>query len=115
MSGSGHLSPLPPPLSRNCSALISNIVEERESININKKDRGFLLFEISYRRRESGTREKISSRRINLEYNTYVQESNASNFPLQPGGFKKAKERMLKKSCKPGGKKTLRAIRLKMN
>jgi hypothetical protein len=27
------------------------------------------------RRRELGTREKVSSRRINLEYNTHAQES----------------------------------------
>jgi hypothetical protein len=31
-----------------------------------------------YRRRGPGTREKVSSRRINLEYNTYVEESNVS-------------------------------------
>jgi hypothetical protein len=34
------------------------------------------------RRREPGTREKVSSRRINLECNTYVQESNASQLPV---------------------------------
>jgi hypothetical protein len=34
------------------------------------------------RRREPGTIEKVSSRRINLECNTYVQESNASQFPV---------------------------------
>jgi hypothetical protein len=35
-------------------------------------------------RRGPGTREKVSSRRINLECNTYVHESNARNLPL-PG------------------------------
>jgi hypothetical protein len=34
-----------------------------------------------HRRREPGTREKVSLRRINLECNTYVQESNASQLP----------------------------------
>jgi hypothetical protein len=34
------------------------------------------------RRRGPGTREKVSSRRSNLEYNTYVQESNVSKFPV---------------------------------
>jgi hypothetical protein len=34
------------------------------------------------RRRESGTREKVSSRRINLEGNTHAQESNASQLPV---------------------------------
>jgi hypothetical protein len=34
------------------------------------------------RRREPGTREKVSSRRINLEENTYAQESNASQLPV---------------------------------
>jgi hypothetical protein len=34
-------------------------------------------------RRGSGTREKVSSRRINLECNTYVHESNARNLPVQ--------------------------------
>jgi hypothetical protein len=35
------------------------------------------------RRKGPGTREKVSLRRINLEGNTYVQESNASKFPVQ--------------------------------
>jgi hypothetical protein len=30
-----------------------------------------------------GTREKVNSRRINLEYNTYVQESNENKLPVQ--------------------------------
>jgi hypothetical protein len=34
------------------------------------------------RRREPGTREKDSSRRINLEGNTHAQESNASQLPV---------------------------------
>jgi hypothetical protein len=34
------------------------------------------------RRREPGTREKVSSRRINLEDNTYVQEINVSQLPV---------------------------------
>jgi hypothetical protein len=33
-------------------------------------------------RREPGTREKVSSRRINLEDNTHAQESNASQLPV---------------------------------
>jgi hypothetical protein len=33
-------------------------------------------------RREPGTREKVSSRRINLEGNTHVQEINASQLPI---------------------------------
>jgi hypothetical protein len=32
--------------------------------------------------RGPGTREKVSSRRISLECNTYVQESNASKLPV---------------------------------
>jgi hypothetical protein len=35
-----------------------------------------------YRRRGPGTREKLSSRKINLEYNTYVEESNANKLPV---------------------------------
>jgi hypothetical protein len=35
-----------------------------------------------HRRRGPGTREKISLKRINLECNTYVQESNANKFPV---------------------------------
>jgi hypothetical protein len=35
------------------------------------------------RRRGPGAREKVSSRRINLECNTYVQESNVSKLPVQ--------------------------------
>jgi hypothetical protein len=35
------------------------------------------------RRREPGTREKVSSRRINLEGNIHAQESNASQLPVQ--------------------------------
>jgi hypothetical protein len=34
------------------------------------------------RRRGPGTREKVSSRRINLECNTYVHESNVRNLPV---------------------------------
>jgi hypothetical protein len=34
------------------------------------------------RRRGPGTKEKVSSRRINLEGNTHVQESNASQLPI---------------------------------
>jgi hypothetical protein len=34
------------------------------------------------RRRGPGTRKKVSSRRINLECHTYVQESNLSKFPV---------------------------------
>jgi molybdate-binding protein len=34
------------------------------------------------RRRGSGTREKVSWRRINLEGNTHVQESNVRNLPV---------------------------------
>jgi hypothetical protein len=34
------------------------------------------------RRREPGTREKVHSRRINLEGNTHAQESNASQLPV---------------------------------
>jgi hypothetical protein len=34
------------------------------------------------RRKEPGTREKISSRKINLEGNIYAQESNASQLPV---------------------------------
>jgi hypothetical protein len=34
------------------------------------------------RRRGSGTREKVRSRRINLEGNTHVQEINASQLPV---------------------------------
>jgi hypothetical protein len=34
------------------------------------------------RRSGPGTREKVSSRRINLEGNTHVQESNASQLPV---------------------------------
>jgi hypothetical protein len=34
-------------------------------------------------RRGPGTREKVSSKRINLEYNTYVQEINASQLPVE--------------------------------
>jgi hypothetical protein len=34
-------------------------------------------------RRGSGTKEKVSFRRINLECNTYVHESNARNLPVQ--------------------------------
>jgi hypothetical protein len=37
---------------------------------------------VANRRRRPGTREKVSSRRINLERNTYVQERNASKLPL---------------------------------
>jgi hypothetical protein len=33
------------------------------------------------RRRGPGTREKVTLRRINLEVNTYVQESNVSQLP----------------------------------
>jgi hypothetical protein len=33
-------------------------------------------------RRGLGTREKINLRRINLEYNTYIHESNARNLPV---------------------------------
>jgi hypothetical protein len=36
----------------------------------------------SNRRRGPGTREKVSLRRINLEGNTHVQESNASQLPV---------------------------------
>jgi hypothetical protein len=35
------------------------------------------------RRRESGTREKVRSRRINLEGNTHAQEINASQLPVE--------------------------------
>jgi hypothetical protein len=35
------------------------------------------------RRRGQGTREKISSRRINLEANTHAQEINARQLPVQ--------------------------------
>jgi hypothetical protein len=34
------------------------------------------------RRREPGTREKVRSKRINLEGNTYVQEINTSQLPV---------------------------------
>jgi hypothetical protein len=34
------------------------------------------------RRRGLGTKEKVSSRRINLEGNTHVQESNMSQLPV---------------------------------
>jgi hypothetical protein len=34
------------------------------------------------RRRVPGTRGKVSSRRINLDGNTHVQESNASQLPV---------------------------------
>jgi hypothetical protein len=34
------------------------------------------------RRRGTETREKVSPRRINLECNTYVHESNARNLPV---------------------------------
>jgi hypothetical protein len=34
------------------------------------------------RRRGSGTREKVSLRRINLEFNIYVHGSNAKNIPV---------------------------------
>jgi hypothetical protein len=34
------------------------------------------------RRRGPGTREKVTLRRINLEGNTHVQESNASQLPV---------------------------------
>jgi hypothetical protein len=34
------------------------------------------------RRRETGTREKITSKRINLEGNTHAQEINASQLPV---------------------------------
>jgi hypothetical protein len=34
------------------------------------------------RRREPGTREKVSSRRINFEGNTHAQEINASQLPV---------------------------------
>jgi molybdate-binding protein len=34
------------------------------------------------RRRGSGTREKVSSRRINLECNTFVHGNNAKNLPV---------------------------------
>jgi hypothetical protein len=34
------------------------------------------------RRRGPGTREKVSLRRINLEGNTHVQESNESQLPV---------------------------------
>jgi hypothetical protein len=35
------------------------------------------------RRRGPGTRGKVSSKRIKLEGNTHVQESNAGQFPVQ--------------------------------
>jgi hypothetical protein len=34
------------------------------------------------RRRGPGTRDKVSSRRINLEGNTHAQESNVSKLPV---------------------------------
>jgi hypothetical protein len=34
------------------------------------------------RRRGSGTREKVSSRRINLEYNTFIHGIKAKNLPV---------------------------------
>jgi hypothetical protein len=34
------------------------------------------------RRRGPGTREKVSSKRINLECRTYIHESNARNLPV---------------------------------
>jgi hypothetical protein len=34
------------------------------------------------RGRGLGTREKVTSRRINLEHTTYVQESNVSKLPV---------------------------------
>jgi hypothetical protein len=34
------------------------------------------------RRRGTGTREKVNLRRINLEGNTHIQESNASQLPV---------------------------------
>jgi hypothetical protein len=43
------------------------------------------------RRMGPGTREKVSSRRINLECNTYVHESNAKNLPVKLYLFKLAK------------------------
>jgi hypothetical protein len=48
---------------------------EKRIFEINKKG----LFN---RRKGSGAREKVSLRRINLEGNTYVQESNASKLPV---------------------------------
>jgi hypothetical protein len=45
----------------------------------------------SNRRRGSGSREKVSSRRINLKYNTYVLESNARNIPEYLSLFQLAK------------------------
>jgi hypothetical protein len=37
---------------------------------------------VANRRRGSGTIEKVSSRRINLECNTYVHGSSARNLPV---------------------------------
>jgi hypothetical protein len=37
---------------------------------------------VANRRRRPGTREKVSSRRSNLEVSTHVQESNASQLPV---------------------------------
>jgi hypothetical protein len=47
-----------------------------------KQCKNFKVIETN-RRRRPGPREKVSSRRINLECNTYVQESNASKLPAQ--------------------------------
>jgi hypothetical protein len=42
----------------------------------------FLQVTEANRRRGSGTREKVSLRRINLEFNIYVHGSNAKNIPV---------------------------------
>jgi hypothetical protein len=42
----------------------------------------FSELEWSLMARETGTREKVSSRRINLEGNTYAQEINVSQLPI---------------------------------
>jgi hypothetical protein len=48
---------------------------------VNKSSSDFKAAEAN-RRRGPGTREKVSSRRINLEGNTHAQEINVSQLPV---------------------------------
>jgi hypothetical protein len=51
------------------------------ALNAEKLSRYFKSTEVN-RRSIPGTREKVSSRRINLEGNAHAQESNASQLPV---------------------------------
>jgi hypothetical protein len=54
-----------------------NIIQHTNRI----KDKNDIMTEAN-RRKGPGTREKVSSRRINLECNTYVHGSNVRNLPV---------------------------------